>query len=98
MKGAGRLRGQSPRLHNPDYRTALTRRRAELKALEDSVTEALWRTWQEKRIGIRDAQTGPSDGLRIQTATAPSVRKTMSTESEIAAEDRPQIEEAHKCP
>ncbi len=35
--------------------------------------------------------------LRIRTATTPSVRKTLSKESEIAAEDSPQIEDAHKC-
>jgi hypothetical protein len=29
--------------------------------LEDSVTEALGRTGQEQRIGIRDGQTGPSE-------------------------------------
>jgi hypothetical protein len=35
--------------------------------------------------------------LRIRTATTPSVRETLSKESEIAAEDRPQIKDAHKC-
>jgi hypothetical protein len=35
--------------------------------------------------------------LRIRTATTPSVRGTLSKEGEIAAEDRPQIEDAHKC-
>ncbi len=54
MKGAGCLRGQGPHLDHPDNRTALTRRRSELKALEESVTEAFWRTRQEKRTGIRD--------------------------------------------
>ena len=61
MKGAGRLRGQGPHLDHPDYRTALTRRRAELKALEDSVTEGLWRTGQEKRMEILDGQTDPAE-------------------------------------
>ncbi len=56
MKGAGCLRGQGPHLDHPDNRTALTRRRSELKALEESVTEAFWRTRQEKRTGIRDGQ------------------------------------------
>jgi hypothetical protein len=130
--------------------------------LEESVTEALWRTRQEKRTGIRDGQSSPSewrksivlllrqqvvlramkDGraplpvsatlwkgllrrgvlndlddlgsiarrlsflrdermllaeLRIRTSTTPPVRKTLSKEGEIAAEDRPQIEDGHKC-
>ena len=162
MKGAGCLRGQGPHLDHPDNRTALTRRRAELKALEESVTEALWRTRQEKRTGIRDGQSSPSewqksmvlllrqqvvllamkDGraplpvsaalwkgllrrgvlndpdnlgsiarrlsflrdermllaeLRIRTSTTPPVRETLSKEGEIAAEERPQIENTHKC-
>jgi hypothetical protein len=59
VKGAGRLRGQGPHLNHPNYRTALTRRRPELKKLEDSVTEVLWPTGQQKRIGLRDGQTNP---------------------------------------
>lgn len=35
--------------------------------------------------------------LRIRPATTPSVRETLSKESEIAVEDSPQIEDAHKC-
>jgi len=161
-KGAGRLRGQGPHLDHPDYRTALTRRRVELKGLEDSVTEVLWRTRQEQRIGIRVGQTGPSEWqetmapllrhlvvllamkqgrarlpvsstlwksllrpgflndldelgniarrisflgderlllakLRIRTATTPPAREISPKEREIAAGDRPQIEDAHKC-
>jgi hypothetical protein len=34
-RGAGRLRDQGPHLEHPNYRTALTRRRAELTALEE---------------------------------------------------------------
>src|SRR5258708_22938285 len=71
MKGAGRLRGQGPHLDHPDYRTALTRRRAELKALEESVTEALWRTRQEKRTGIRDGQSSPSESRKSTTLLLP---------------------------
>jgi len=160
MKGAGCLRGQGPHLDHPDNRTALTRRRSELKALEESVTEAFWRTRQEKRTGIRDGQSSQwqksmvlllrqqvvllamKDGraplpvsatlwkgllrrgvlndpdnlgsiarrlsflrdermllaeLRIRTSTTPPVRNTLSKEGEIAAEDRPQIEDGHKC-
>ena len=160
MKGAGCLRGQGPHLDHPDNRTALTRRRSELKALEESVTEAFWRTRQEKRTGIRDGQRSQwqksmvlllrqqvvllamKDGraplpvsatlwkgllrrgvlndlddlgniarrlsflrdermllaeLRIRTSTTPPVRNTLSKEGEIAAEDRPQIEDGHKC-
>jgi hypothetical protein len=33
-RGAGRLRDQGPRLEHPNYRTALTRRRAELTLME----------------------------------------------------------------
>jgi hypothetical protein len=33
-RGAGRLRDQGPHLEHPNYRTALTRRRAELKLVE----------------------------------------------------------------
>src|SRR6267378_8392431 len=58
MKGAGRLLGQGPHLDHP---TALTRRRAELKALEEAVTEAFWQTSREKRTGIRDGQSSPSE-------------------------------------
>jgi hypothetical protein len=162
MKGAGRLRGQGPHLDHPDNRTALTRRRSELKALEESVTEALWRTRQEKRTGIRDEQSSPPEWqkslvlllrqqvvllamkdkraplpvsatlwkgllrrgvlndledlgsiarrlsflgdermllaeLRIRTSTNPPVRETLSKEGETAAEDRPLIEDGHKC-
>ncbi len=64
MRRAGRLRGQGPHLKYPNYRTALTRRRAELKALEDLVTEGLWQTRQEKRMGILDGQTGPSESQK----------------------------------
>ena len=35
--------------------------------------------------------------LRIRTATTPPVQETLSKESEIAAEEHPQIEDAHKC-
>jgi len=35
--------------------------------------------------------------LRMRTATTPRVRETLSKESEIAAEERPQIADAHKC-
>jgi hypothetical protein len=35
--------------------------------------------------------------LRIRTSTTPPVRETLSKEAEIAAEDRPQIEDGHKC-
>jgi DNA-binding NtrC family response regulator len=35
--------------------------------------------------------------LRIRTATTPPVRETLSKEREIAAEERPHIEDAHKC-
>jgi hypothetical protein len=35
--------------------------------------------------------------LRIRTAITPPVRETLSKESQIAAEERPQIEDAHKC-
>lgn len=35
--------------------------------------------------------------LRIRTATTPPAREISSKESKIAAEDRPQIEDAHKC-
>jgi hypothetical protein len=35
--------------------------------------------------------------LRIRTATTPPVREALSKESEIAAEERPHIEDAHKC-
>jgi hypothetical protein len=35
--------------------------------------------------------------LRIRTAITPPLRETLSKESEIAAEERPQIEDAHKC-
>ena len=61
MKRAGRLHGQGPHLNYPKYRTALTWRRAELKALEDLVTEELWPRGQEKRMGILDGQTDPSE-------------------------------------
>jgi hypothetical protein len=60
VKRAGRLHGQGPHLDNPEYRTALTWRRTELKALEDSVTEGLWRARQEKSMGLLDGQAGPS--------------------------------------
>ena len=40
-------------------RTALTWRRPELKAVEDSVTEGLWRARQEKSMGILDGQGSP---------------------------------------
>jgi DNA-binding NtrC family response regulator len=35
--------------------------------------------------------------LRIRTATTPPVREALSKEREIAAEERPHIEDAHKC-
>ena len=35
--------------------------------------------------------------LRIRTSTTPPVRETLSKEAETAAEDRPQIEDGHKC-
>jgi len=35
VKGAARLRGQGSHHNHPNYRTALPRRRAELKRLED---------------------------------------------------------------
>jgi hypothetical protein len=35
--------------------------------------------------------------LRIRAATTPPAREILSKESEIAAGDRPQIEDAHKC-
>jgi len=61
VKRAGRLHVQGPHLDYPNYRTALARRRAELKALEDLVTEGLWQTRQEQGMGILDGQTGPSE-------------------------------------
>ena len=61
MKRAGRLHVQGPHLDYPNYRTALARRRAELKALEDLVTEGLWQTRQEQGMGILNGQTGPSE-------------------------------------
>ncbi len=42
-------------------RTALTWRRLELKALEDSVTQGLWWVRQEKSMGILNGQTDPSE-------------------------------------
>ena len=62
---------RAPTSITPDYRTALTRRRAALKASEESVKEALWRTRQEKRLGIRDEQTGQSEW---QEAMGPLLR------------------------
>jgi hypothetical protein len=162
MKRAGRLRGQGPYLDHPDCRTALTRRRPELNRWEGSVTEAFWRTRQEKRIGIPNGQISPSEWqetrgpllrhvvallamkhgraplpvssalwkgllrqgflndldelgiiarrfsflederlvlaeLRVRTATTPPVRETLSKENEFAAEDSPQIKDAHIC-
>jgi hypothetical protein len=35
--------------------------------------------------------------LRTRTSTSQCAQSTLSNESKIAAEDRPQIEEAHKC-
>jgi hypothetical protein len=35
--------------------------------------------------------------LRIRTATTPSVRETLSREDKVAAEDSPQIRDAHIC-
>jgi hypothetical protein len=35
--------------------------------------------------------------LRIRTATTPPVRETLSKEKKIAAENRPQIKDAHIC-
>ena len=55
VKSAVRLRGQGSHLNHHDYRTALTRRRAELKELEDMV----------KRIGIREGQIGESEWQRL---------------------------------
>jgi len=55
VKSAVRLRGQGSHLNHHDYRTALTRRRAELKELEDMV----------KRIGIREGQIGESEWRRL---------------------------------
>jgi hypothetical protein len=55
LKSAVRLRGQGSHLNHHDYRTALTRRRAELKELEDMV----------KRIGIREGQIGESEWRRL---------------------------------
>jgi|SRR5580700_7634860 hypothetical protein len=48
--------------HN--YRTALTWRRAELKELEDLVTETFPQTTHVKRIGIREGQIGESEWRR----------------------------------
>jgi hypothetical protein len=35
--------------------------------------------------------------LRIRSATTPSVRETLSKEEKVAAEDRPEIKDAHIC-
>jgi hypothetical protein len=35
--------------------------------------------------------------LSIRTSTNPPVRETLSKEAETAAQDRPQIEDGHKC-
>jgi hypothetical protein len=65
VKSAVRLRGQGSHLNHHDYRTALTRRRAELKELEDTVAEAFRQTTQVKRIGIREGQMGESEWRRL---------------------------------
>jgi hypothetical protein len=65
LKSAVRLRGQGSHLNHPDYRTALTRRRAELKGLEDLVTETFRQATQVKRIGIREGQIGESEWRRL---------------------------------
>jgi hypothetical protein len=64
LKSAVRLHGQGSHLNHHDYRTALTRRRAELKGLEDLVTETFRQTTQLKRIGIREGQIGESEWRR----------------------------------
>jgi hypothetical protein len=61
LKSAVRLRGQGSHLNHHDYRTALTRRRAELKGLEDLMTETFRQTTQVKRIGVREGQIGESE-------------------------------------
>ena len=57
----GRLRGQGSHHDHPNYRTALPRRRAELKRLEGLVTKAFRQATQVKRIGIREGQIGESE-------------------------------------
>ena len=61
MKRAGRLHGQSPHLDYPEYRTALTWRRAELTALEDSVKREIQRTGQANGNSVPDAQRSQSE-------------------------------------
>jgi hypothetical protein len=65
LKSTVRLLGQSSHLNHPDDRTALTRRRAELKGLEDLVTETFRQAAQAKRIGIRKGQIGESEWRRL---------------------------------
>jgi hypothetical protein len=60
-RGAGRLRGQGPHLDYPQYRTALTRRRAELTALEESVGKGIQRTRQANGDAVLDAQPNRSE-------------------------------------
>jgi len=60
MKRAGRLRVQGSHLDHPNYRTALTRRRAELTALEESLGNAVQRARQENGLSILDVHANPT--------------------------------------
>ena len=49
----------APHLKHSNYRTALTRRRAELRTQEDALTEATWQAREENPAVSRDARESP---------------------------------------